>query len=667
MTKPFPQGEAPLPLSVTTSDLDELFRQAPSFFAVLRGPQYVFERVNEAYLQLIGHRDVIGKPVFEALPDAAGQGLEKLLDDVYQTGKPFVARALPVSLARKLGAPAETVYIDFTYQPLRTASGEVIGIIAHGADVTEQVVARREAEERALKLAEMLEETGRISAELELSNDQLQEINLEVEEARDQSEGASRRLTAVLASLSDSVSVLDEQFRWTYINPASADLLRKLGRKPDQLLGRVLWDEFPDLEGGAFEKAARRALSAMETVEHEEFVEALNCWFETRFVPHENGITIFSRDVTEKRHSEKELRANEEQFRTTLNAIPTLAWMAHADGWLFWYNNKWYEYTGTGPDDMVGWGWQSVHDPDILPSVLERWKASIATGAPFEMEFPLRSATGEFRWFLTRVSPLRDSQGRIKNWVGTNTDVHLQREATEAARAANQAKTDFLAAMSHETRQPINATLGFLEVMEMGMYGELTTKQTDALARIRANQEQLLTVITDILSFARLDAGKVRLQQDVMSCSVILTGLPALVESQISARGLRLVVEPGGADACLVGDRNRIFQILTNLVTNSIRATASGGLITVRCLPQQEWVSFQVEDTGSGIPSDKLEQIFSPFVQLDRSFNQPREGVGLGLAISRDLALGMGGTLTTTSEIGKGSTFTLKMPAAPKG
>src|SRR5918998_642685 len=106
--------------------------------------------------------------------------------------------------------------------------------------------------------------------------------------------------------------------------------------------------------------------------------------------------------------------------------IPQLAWIADADGWIYWYNQRWYDYTGTRPEDMAGWGWQSVHDPAVLPEVMERWARSIATGAPFEMVFPLRGADGIFRPFLTRVHPYRGAGGGVERWFGTNTDISEQ-------------------------------------------------------------------------------------------------------------------------------------------------------------------------------------------------------------------------------------------------
>jgi two-component system CheB/CheR fusion protein len=149
-------------------------------------------------------------------------------------------------------------------------------------------------------------------------------------------------------------------------------------------------------------------------------------------------------DITERRQTEKALRESEEQFRTLADSIPQLCWAAGSDGYITWYNRRWYDYTGTTPEQMEGWGWQSVHDPGVLPKVLDRWKASISTGEPFEMEFPLRGADGIFRPFLTRVRPLKDAAGRVIRWFGTNTDITALKRAEEALRRSERRYRSFV-------------------------------------------------------------------------------------------------------------------------------------------------------------------------------------------------------------------------------
>ena len=153
-----------------------------------------------------------------------------------------------------------------------------------------------------------------------------------------------------------------------------------------------------------------------------------------QLIPQFNVARIYAREITKRKRAEEKIQESEERFRTLANAIPQLAWIAKSDGYIFWYNQRWYDYTGTTPEEMEGWGWQRVHDPEVLPQVLEKWKDSIATGLPFDMIFPLRGADGEFRPFLTRVMPLKDASGQVIQWFGTNTDItereHRRRSST---------------------------------------------------------------------------------------------------------------------------------------------------------------------------------------------------------------------------------------------
>ena len=363
------------------------------------------------------------------------------------------------------------------------------------------------------------------------------------------------------------------------------------------------------------------------------------------------------------------LQASQDQLRTLADAIPTLAWTARADGFIDWYNARWYEYTGTTPADMEGWGWQSVHDPELLPTVLERWQVSIATGQPFEMIFPLRGADGKFRQFLTRVSPVMDASGRAVRWFGTNTDVDAElaaHAAAEAARtmaeAANRAKTDFLATMSHELRTPLNAIGGYAELMELGIHGPTTDQQMEALSRIRRSQRHLLGLINDVLNFAKLEAGRVEYDIADVDVAAALDTLDPLVAPQLRAKSLAFSRQACAVDARVRADPDKLQQILVNVLSNAIKFTPAGGSVILHCRVDETTVSVAVEDTGIGVAADRLEHIFAPFVQIDRRLNAPHEGTGLGLAISRDLARGMGGELTVESVLGKGSTFTLTLP-----
>ena len=376
-----------------------------------------------------------------------------------------------------------------------------------------------------------------------------------------------------------------------------------------------------------------------------------------------------------ERAAEAALRESEERFRTLADNIPQFAWMADARGWISWYNRRWHEYTGKTLEETEGWGWRAVHHPDHVQRVVERIQHSWDTGEVWEDTFPLRSRTGEYRWFLSRALPIRDPDGKVVRWFGTHTDItdQLQTEAAlrlakEEAEHANRAKSEFLAAMSHELRTPLNAIGGYVELVEMGIHGPVTDAQLASLERIRVNGKHLLALINDILSYAKLEAGRITYEIAELNVRETVEGLEPLVALQIQKKALTYACQACDPTWSVVGDRERVRQILLNLVGNATKFTDAGGRIEISCAADEQRVFLRVSDTGHGIPADRLERIFEPFVQLERHrAESSQQGVGLGLAISRDLARGMDGELTVVSVPGAGSTFTLALPRAVHG
>jgi signal transduction histidine kinase len=237
-------------------------------------------------------------------------------------------------------------------------------------------------------------------------------------------------------------------------------------------------------------------------------------------------------------------------------------------------------------------------------------------------------------------------------------------EARRVAEAASLAKSQFLAVMSHELRTPLNAIGGYAELLRLGIRGPVTPEQDLDLSRIQRSQRNLLSVINDILNFSKLDAGHVVFASGPVLLQEALVDIEAMVLPQLRERGLTYESEGCDPELYALADGEKVRQALANLVSNAIKFTESGGRIIVACEADESSVRVSVRDTGVGIPADKLESIFEPFVQLDRTLASTHQGTGLGLAISRDLARGMGGDLTAFSDGEQGATFTLSLPRA---
>ncbi|HZE07845.1 MAG TPA: ATP-binding protein [Gemmatimonadaceae bacterium] len=238
------------------------------------------------------------------------------------------------------------------------------------------------------------------------------------------------------------------------------------------------------------------------------------------------------------------------------------------------------------------------------------------------------------------------------------------RKAWQAADAANRSKAEFLAVMSHELRTPLNSIGGYVELLEMEMRGPLTEAQKSDLARIKRSQQHLLGIINDILNFTRLEATEVRFELIDVPLRAILADLDAVVSSLARAKSLEYRCEMPTTNVFTRTDPDKLRQIMINLVSNAVKFTEPGGRISVSCAVRERTVSISVEDNGPGIPPDKLDAVFEPFVQLDRGLTRTTNGTGLGLAISRGLARGMGGDITLKSALGRGSVFTLVLPLA---
>lgn len=384
-------------LQIERTRLQSVFQHAPAFLAVLRGPELRFELVNDAYTRLIGDREVLGRPIRQALPEVVEQGFVDLLEDVLITGETYIGRETPVVLMQGDRAQDER-YLNFVYQPLDELEGERSGVIVHGTDVTEQVRARREVER----------------------------LLIESERARADAEAA---------------------------------------------------------------------------------------------------------------------RAEAEE--------------------------------------------------------------------------------------------------------------------------ANRTKAEFLASMSHELRTPLNAIGGYTDLLELEVHGSVNSDQRRALARIGASQRHLLTLINDLLDFARVEAGRIELDLRPLPAGSIIGGVEPLIAPIASGRQITFsALCECPDDQMVMADEERLRQILVNVIGNGIKFTPPGGWVRMTCRSEEAGIVIRVSDNGRGIPEGMQRTIFDPFTQVNRRLNQPREGVGLGLAISRDLARAMGGDITVESTEGKGSTFIIRLAAA---
>ena len=348
---------------------------------------------------------------------------------------------------------------------------------------------------------------------------------------------------------------------------------------------------------------------------------------------------------------DSDLLESERQFRTLADSIPQLAWMAEPSGDLFWYNHRWYEFTGTTPEEMAGWGWQSVHDPEKLPEVVIKWRNSLATGEPFEMIFPLRDADGAYRQFLTLAMPVRDAQNRIVRWFGTNTDITEQQRSQEALRQTEKlAATGRLAAsIAHEINNPLEAVTNLVylarkQPLNVQKYLKLADEELDRIAQITKNT----------LGFYRDSASP-----SEVNISQILEEVQGLYARKLLFKKITLRADYGD-EIKIVGFPGEVRQIFANLTANAIEAIPENGCLTIRASKVRAegptgraGVRVTFLDNGPGIAPAHRQKIFEPFYTTKKDV-----GTGLGLWLTLGLVTKHTGSLRMRSSVEPGRTWT---------
>ncbi|MDP9279473.1 MAG: ATP-binding protein [Gemmatimonadota bacterium] len=385
---------------------------------------------------------------------------------------------------------------------------------------------------------------------------------------------------------------------------------------------------------------------------------------------------LVNTDITDHVAAEREARERAARLKLATDSAALGGWSIDLVARVRTHDARTNEIFGLPAEDgFLGMDdWQNCIHPDDRVGVMNMLESAIARGTPYAVEYRVVWPDGTIRWVGSRGQVFTAGDGAASRVVGMLQDIterreaaaererlfQLEREARVEAEAANQSKSDFLAVMSHELRTPLNAIGGYAELMELGIRGPVTPEQRADLARIQSAQRHLMGLVTDVLNFVRIDKGRVEYDVADVSVEDVLAGVEALVRPQFHAKKVSYKQIPC-PQLRVVADAEKLGQILINLLTNAIKFTPEGGEVVVDCVAADQDAEIKVSDTGIGIDGAKLEAIFEPFVQVNYQLTRANQGVGLGLAISRDLARGMGGDLTAVSVLGVGSTFTLKL------
>jgi len=356
-------------------------------------------------------------------------------------------------------------------------------------------------------------------------------------------------------------------------------------------------------------------------------------------------------------------RRSELRFRSLMDALPQCVWVARADLTFYYWNQRAVDYIGMQatvavPPDRL---FEFVH-PDDLPTLKAEWELSTANQHSSEVKVRFqRHSDGEYRWFLMRGVPHLDESGKLSGWIVAATDIHSEHQALQEAEAANRMKEEFLATVSHELRNPLNAIMGWVHLLRSGKLD--TAKSSKALETIERNVHLQTALIDDILDVSRIMRGKINLSFRSVRMGAVVDAALAAVRPTADAKGVALECEIAAASDEISGDADRLQQIVWNLLSNSIKFTPRDGLVTVRMEQHDDELTLTVSDTGRGISQDFLPHVFDRFSQADSGSTRAHGGLGLGLAIVRHLVELHAGTVEAVSDgPGKGATFSVRLP-----
>lgn len=607
--------------------------------------------VNKAWEMLWGTtHDILGH--YNILND------EQLINEgiMPYVKKAFKGQVVELPQSRINKKSYKTKWAKGLMYPLKDNKSNILGIVLQHEDLTKQMVAQQKVIEHA-NYAKFIGEVGIILSRSKILPDMLNEC---AEALVTYFNGSFARIW-ILNTKTQILELEASAGMYTHLNGEHSRILIgkfKIGNialsKLPYLTNDILHDEAVNNKWATENKM--KAFAGYPLMVGDQVVGVMGMFSKNKLTNIAlNAMEAVANDIAlsiQHKRFEERLKESEESFRAMADNIPNLAWMANPDGWIFWYNNRWYEYTGTKPKDMEGWGWQSVHSPESLPIVMKEWTKSINEGKPFEMVFPIRGNDAIFRPFLTRVAPVKNEAGEITRWFGTNTDITRQKEL-------ERQKDEFIGIASHELKTPVTSIKIFTQVMQKRFIKKGDDDSALLLSKMDTQINKLTHLIEDLLDVTKIESGKLRFNESLYDFNELAS---EIIEEAQRITPIHQIIKQGESSKLIFGDRERIGQVLLNFLTNAIKYSHSGDKIIISVQNSAKYLTVSVQDFGIGIPKSKQPHVFERFYRETGPKEDTYPGLGLGLYISKEIIARQGGSVGLISEIDQGSTFHFKLP-----
>lgn len=490
---------------------------------------------------------------------------------------------------------------------------------------------------------------------------------------RKQTEQLQQRVTQTLSAMIEQsplgIYLIDSDFRIVQVSigamPAFQNVQPIIGRDFEEVMHTIWPEHFADEAVRIFRHTLETGESYVSpglTEKRKDLNEIQSYeWQLNRITLADGsfGVVCYFFETTRLQQAAAALRESEERFRMLADNMSQLAWTCGELGDCNWYNQRWYEYTGATFEEMQGHGWKSMHHPDHIGRV----EASIArarqSGEVWEDTFPLKGKDGSYRWFLSRAVPIRNDDGEIIRWFGTNTDVNELRVTQQLLREADRRKDEFLAMLAHELRNPLAPIRSGLDILSFADDAE----HRDVVRVMQEQVTHVVRLVDDLLDMSRIMRGKVELRKESIELQpTVRKAIDALADT-IEQHGHRLSVSLPAEPVWLHADPVRIVQVLENLLNNATKYMEGNGVIELVATQIDGTLTIRVRDEGIGIDREFLPKVFELFAQSDRSLDRSKGGLGIGLTLVKQLIDMHGGTVCVESEgLGHGSVFSITLP-----
>ncbi|HEY9873640.1 MAG TPA: response regulator, partial [Candidatus Obscuribacterales bacterium] len=516
---------------------------------------------------------------------------------------------------------------------------------------------------------------ARVEAALKMARFQQEAMQRE-RGLRVEAEVAKAHLETVLAGIQDQFYVLDREWRYSFVNDRVAEVV---GIPKEELLGKNIWEMFPDLVGSEFYTQVHRTQTEQTVIRFEYCYLPWHRWFENRVYPFAEGVTILVTDITDRKQAEKTLRESEERFRNMADNAPVMVWVTDTTGYCNYLSKSWYEFTGQTEETGLGFGWINAVHPEDRDRAKNSFLEANERRELFSVEYRLRRQDGEHRWVIDTASPWFALDGQFQGYIGSALDItdrkaaeadrdrllQLEQAARTEAESANRVKDEFLAVLSHELRSPLNPILGWARLLQTRQFDPAAQKK--ALATIERNAKLQVELIDDLLDVSRILRGKIHLNMVPVNLVSVIEAAMETVRLAAEAKDIQIQKILDASVGKVLGDSSRLQQVIWNLLSNAIKFTPEGGKVNIQlqCIDAQAQIT--VTDTGKGISPEFLPHVFEYFRQADSTTTRKFGGLGLGLAIVRHLVELHGGTVWAESGgEGQGAIFTLRLPLIKK-